>query len=44
MKSQKKKILKKRFSALKNFRTQSMLVSDNVSVRQWPDLINVRVR
>ena len=39
-----KKKLKKIFSALKNFRTQSMSVSDNVSVRQWPDLINVTVR
>ena len=42
--SKKKKKLKKNFSALKNFRTQSMSVSDNVSVRQWPDLINVTVR
>ena len=32
--SKKKKKLKKIFSALKNFRTQSMSVSDNVSVRQ----------
>ena len=34
----------KEFSDLKNFRIQSMSVSDNVSVRQCQDLVNVRVR
>ena len=43
MKSQKKNEIKK-FSELKNLRTQSMSLSDNVSVRQYPDLVNVRVR
>ena len=33
----------KNLQALKIFRTQSMLVSDNVSVRQCQDLVNARV-
>ena len=43
MKSQKKNEIKK-FSELKNLRTQSMSLSDNVSVRQYQDLVSVRVR
>ena len=39
-----KKNEKKKFSELKNFRTQSMSVSDNVSVGQCQDLVNVSVR
>ena len=35
---------KKKFSELENLGTQSMSVSDNVSVRQSQDLVNVRVR
>ena len=34
----------KNFSELETFRIQSMSVSDNVSVRQSQDLVNVRVR
>ena len=45
MKSQKKKKNEnKKFSELKNFQTQSMSVSDNVSIRQCQDLVNFRVR
>ena len=54
MKSQKKNEISKKkkkkrnentkFSELKKFRTQSTSVSDNVSVRQCQDLVNVRVR
>ena len=33
----------KEFSELKNFRIQSMSVSDNVSVRQCQDLVSVSV-
>ena len=33
----------KKFEELKNFSTQSMSVSDNVSVRQCQDLVNVSV-
>ena len=50
MKSQKekwnlnKKNENKIFSELKNFRTQSMSVSDNVSPRQCQDVVNVSVR
>ena len=40
----KKKNENKESSELKIFRTQSMLVSDNVSDRQCRDLVNVRVR
>ena len=39
-----KKNENKESSELKIFRTQSMLVSDNVSHRQCRDLVNVRVR
>ena len=42
MKSQKKYEIKK-FSALKSFGTQSVPVSDNVTVRQCQDLVNVSV-
>ena len=43
-KKKKKKSEIKKFSELKNFITQSMSVSDNVSVRKCQDLVNVRVR
>ena len=39
-----KKNENKESSELKIFRTQSTLVSDNVSDRQCRDLVNVRVR
>ena len=50
MKSQKekwnlnKKNENKIFSELKNFRTQSMSVSDHISPRQCQDVVNVSVR
>ena len=50
MKSQKekwnlnKKNENKIFSELKNFRFQSMSVSDNISPRQCQDVVNVSVR
>ena len=51
MKSQRKSNLKKKkknenkkFSELKNFRSQSNSVSDDVSVRQWQDLVHVTAR
>ena len=53
MKSQKKKGLSKKkkrkdenkkFSEPKNFRTQSMSVSGNVSVRRCQNLVNVKFR
>ena len=40
----KKKNENKESSELKIFRTQSMLVSDNVSDRQCRDLVNVRIQ
>ena len=40
----KKKNEKEKFSELKNVRTQSMSVSDNVSRRQCEHLVTVRVR
>ena len=40
----KKKNENKESPELKIFRTQSMLMSDNVSVRQCRELVNVRVR
>ena len=40
----KKKIEKKKLSELKNVRTLSMSVSDNLSVRQCQDLVDVRGR
>ena len=43
MKSEKKKEIKK-ISKFRNFRAQSMSVSDNISVRQCQHLVNVRVR
>ena len=46
MKSQKwkKNNENKNFSELENFRIQSMSLSDNVSVRQSQNLVNIRVR
>ena len=43
-KKKKKKNEIKKCSEVKNFITQSMSVSDNVSVRKCQDLVNVRVR
>ena len=40
----KKKNENKESSELKIFRTQSMSVSDNASVRKCRDLVNLRVR
>ena len=39
-----KKNENKKLSELKYFRIQSMSVTDNVSLRQCQDLVNVRIR
>ena len=43
-KKKKKKNENKKFSKLKNIRTESTSVSDHVSLRQSQDHVNVRIR